>query len=146
MCCSGVLFEIVKLQPEDPIRELEKLGMKVNRKKTEPYFKQPCHFLDDCTCTIYAQRPTRCRRFHCFQLKALAAGEIDEVAALAKIQEARSQVSLVKALLETAGDDQNGEALTERVERVLSGEPNPPLMEAMRKLKLYLARHFRTIT
>jgi hypothetical protein len=65
MCCNGVLFEIVRLQPQDSIKELEKLGMQVNRRKTEPYFKQPCRMLDGCSCTIYEQRPTRCRRFEC---------------------------------------------------------------------------------
>ncbi|MCX6858207.1 MAG: YkgJ family cysteine cluster protein [Verrucomicrobia bacterium] len=146
MCCSGVLFEIVKLQPEDSIRDLEKLGMQINRKKTEPYFKQPCRFLDDCTCKIYEQRPTRCRRFSCFQLELLAAGEIDEAAALAKIQEARSKVASLKSELEKAGDFNTDTALTERVEQVLISQPNEGMMEQMRELKIFLGRHFRTLT
>ena len=144
MCCSGVLFEIVKLQPEDSIRDLEKLGMKVNRKKSEPYFKQPCRFLDDCTCTIYAQRPVRCRHFECSQLKQLALGEITEAEAQLKINEARQQVDRIKARLTTAGDAQNGDSLTERVERVLAEQPDEVLKNEMRVLKLFLARHFRT--
>lgn len=146
MCCNGVLFEIVKLQPKDNIRELEKLGMKVNRKKTEPYYKQPCRFLDKCTCTIYAQRPTRCRSFVCLQLKSLAAGEIVEAEAQSKIDEARSQVASIQSLLKQAGDDSTNDSLTERAQRLLMIQANEPLKEAMQQLNHYLARHFRTLT
>jgi Fe-S-cluster containining protein len=145
MCCNGVLFEIVKLQPEDSIRELEKLGMKVNRKKTEPYFKQPCSFLNDCTCTIYTQRPTRCRGFECSQLKQLALGEITELEAQAKINEARRQVDQIKIMLATAGDTMTADSLTERLARVFAEQPDETLKSAIGELKLYLARHFRTL-
>mgnify|MGYP000390824231 CR=1 FL=1 len=146
LCCSGVLFEIVKLQPEDSIRDLEKLGMQINRKKTEPYFKQPCRFLDDCTCTIYQHRPTRCRRFECFQLKLLAAGDVDEMEVQSKIDEARRQVALIQLRLEKVGENQTEDTLVERVERALSILPDDQLQAEMRALKIYLGRHFRTIT
>jgi Fe-S-cluster containining protein len=145
LCCSGVLFEIVKLQTADSIRDLEKLGMQINRKKTEPYFKQPCRFLDDCTCTIYQHRPTRCRRFECFQLKLLAAGEIDEVEAQSKIDEARRKVAGIQFRLEKAGHTRTEDSLTERVERALSSLPDEAMMAEMRALKIYLERHFRTL-
>lgn len=145
LCCSGVLFEIVKLQPEDSIRDLEKLGMQINRKKTEPYFKQPCRFLDDCSCTIYQHRPTRCRRFECFQLKLLAAGEIDEAKAQSKIDEARRRVAGIQSRLEKAGDTRTEDSLTERVERALSSLPDESMKAEMRALKIYLERHFRTL-
>ena len=146
LCCSGVLFEIVKLQPEDPIRDLEKLGMQINRKKTEPYFKQPCRFLNDCTCTIYQYRPTRCRRFECLQLKLLAAGEIEETEAQSKIDEARRQVASLQLWLNKAGDTLTEDSLTERVERALSRLPDEAMKTEMQALKIYLGRHFRTLT
>lgn len=144
MCCNGVLFEIVKLQPEDSIRDLEKLGMKVNRKKSEPYFKQPCRFLDNCTCTIYAQRPVRCRHFECIQLKLLASGEITEAEAQARINATRQQVAHLQVLLAAAGDTHVEESLTARVERVLAEQPDESLKDAMSALKHELACHFRT--
>ena len=146
LCCSGVLFEIVKLQPEDSIRDLEQLGMQINRKKTAPYFKQPCRFLDDCTCTIYQHRPTRCRRFECFQLKLLAAGEINEAEAQSKIDVARSQVAAIQSRLHKMGDTQVDGSLTERVEMVLRSQPDEEMNSEMRALKIYLGRHFRTLT
>jgi uncharacterized protein len=145
MCCNGVLFEIVKLQPEDSIRDLEKLGMKISRKKTEPYFKQPCRFLDDCTCTIYTQRPTRCRHFECFQLTQLALGEITEADAQTKIDEARKRVDSLQALLAMAGDTKTEDSLTERTGRVLANQSEQTLNQEMRDLKLFLARHFRML-
>ncbi len=146
MCCNGVLFEIVRLQPQDSVKELEKLGMQINRRKTQPYFKQPCRFLDDCTCTIYEERPTRCRRFECLQLKLLAAEEITEAEAAAKIEEARVQVQRVRDLLAEAGDASTDEALEERVRRVLGDQTDTPLYHEMQTLKRLLSRHFRALT
>lgn len=146
MCCNGVLFEIVRLQPQDSVKELEKLGMQINRRKTQPYFKQPCRFLNDCTCTIYEQRPTRCRRFECLQLKLLAAEEITEAEAAAKIEEARAQVQRVRDLLAGAGDVSTDEALEERVRRVLGDQTDTPLYHEMQTLKRLLNRDFRALT
>lgn len=146
MCCNGVLFEIVRLQPQDSVKELEKLGMQINRRKTQPYFKQPCRFLNDCTCTIYEQRPTRCRRFECLQLKLLAAEEITEAEAAAKIEEARAQVQRVRYLLAEAGDVSTDEALEERVRRVLGHQTDTPLYHEMQTLKRLLNRDFRALT
>lgn len=146
MCCNGVLFEIVRLQPQDSVKELEKLGMQINRRKTQPYFKQPCRFLNECTCTIYEQRPTRCRRFECLQLKLLAEGEITEAEAAAKIAEAKAQVQCIKDLLAEAGDHAVDEALEERARRVLADQTDTPLHHEMQALKKLLNRHFRALT
>jgi Fe-S-cluster containining protein len=146
MCCNGVLFEIVRLQPQDSMKELEKLGMQINRRKTQPYFKQPCRFLNDCTCTIYEQRPTRCRRFECLQLKMLAAEEITEAAAAAKIEEARTQVQRVRDLLAGAGDASTDEALEERVRHVFGDQTDTPLYHEMQTLRRLLSREFRAMT
>lgn len=99
MCCNGVLFQIVRLQAEDSPRELEKLGMALSRKKTEPYFNQPCRFLDNCTCQIYSQRPSRCRQFECRQIVALAGGDTSEAEAAAVIARIHDQVRRVTLLL-----------------------------------------------
>lgn len=99
MCCNGVLFQIVRLQAEDSARDLEKLGMALSRKKTEPYFNQPCRFLDNCTCQIYTQRPSRCRQFECRQIVALAGGDTTEAEVGEVIQAIHRQVGRVTELL-----------------------------------------------
>ncbi|GEP42735.1 YkgJ family cysteine cluster protein [Brevifollis gellanilyticus] len=143
MCCNGVLFEIVRLQPQDDMRGLERLGMEIYRKKKEPYFKQPCRFLEGCTCTIYAQRPTRCRHFECRQLKLLAAEEITESDAMAKITEVQTLVAKVHANLMELGDEAEQDSLDERTRRVLEHHPDAALEEDLRVLKLLLNREFR---
>ena len=146
MCCNGVLFEIVRLQPQDSVKELEKLGMQINRRKTEPYFKQPCRMLAGCHCSIYEQRPTRCRRFECLQLKLLAAGEITEAEVAAKIAEAKELVAQVQTLLADAGDLAEQDSLEERSRRVLAEHPESPLEEVMRRLRRLLDRDFRALS
>ena len=146
MCCNGVLFEIVRLQPQDSVKELEKLGMQINRRKTQPYFKQPCRFLNDCTCTIYEQRPTRCRRFECLQLNLLADGEITEEQAAAKIKEAKALVQRIHELLAEAADHAVDEALEERARRVLGDQTDTPLHDELKTLKKLLNRDFRALT
>lgn len=143
MCCNGVLFEIVRLQPQDNMRDLERLGMEIYRKKKEPYFKQPCRFLDDCTCTIYTQRPTRCRHFECRQLKRLAAGEITEGDAMEKITQAKALVAQIQASLSALGDDARQDSLEERTRRVLELHPEASLQEESAALKEMLNREFR---
>lgn len=149
MCCNGVLFHIVRLQPTDSIRDLDALGMQINRKKHEPYFRQPCTFLSARTCTIYDARPTRCRLFECQQIKDLRAGEIDEAQALNMIEGAKRLVEEIEAMLAAMGDTAKHLPLLERCESVreaLSHEPPPQLPEfdcKVSALTSLLNRQFR---
>jgi len=143
MCCNGVLFEIVRLQPQDDMRGLERLGMEIYRKKKEPYFKQPCRFLNGCSCTIYAARPTRCRHFECQQLKRLAGGEITEADAMAKITQAHDLVTKVRTSLARLGDEAAQDSLDERTRRILELQPDASLQDEARALKALLNREFR---
>jgi len=94
--------------------------MKLSRKKREPYFKQPCSFLTDCTCTQYVARPLRCRLFECSQLKRLADLEITEADALRNIDEAKRSVARVELLLEQSGNTDVHLPLAERYAQVLA--------------------------
>ncbi|MEN3941807.1 YkgJ family cysteine cluster protein [Prosthecobacter sp. SYSU 5D2] len=146
MCCNGVLFHIVRLQPVDSVKALEALGMKLSRKKREPYFNQPCRFLNDCTCTIYESRPQRCRLFECRQILGLQAGDIAESEAEGRIAEVRALVRQVEALLEAHGNMENQRPLLERCTQLLQqgGETQMyPLRHAMQGLNDLLNLHFR---
>lgn len=111
MCCNGVLFQIVGLQAEDSVRDLEKLGMSLSRKKTEPYFNQPCRFLDACTCQIYTQRPSRCRQFECRQILALAGRDATEADVAEVIQSIHHQVGKVTELLKNQSEQNSGRSV-----------------------------------
>ena len=145
MCCNGVLFQIVRLQPEDSVKELEALGMKIGRRKKDPYFKQPCRFLRDCHCEIYSARPMRCRDFDCRQLQLLEAREVTEDEVMQLVDDVKRRVARIEALLEAAGNVERDASLADRFAQVReSGEQSHrELNDAMTGLGGILNRNFR---
>src|SRR5947208_1703191 len=99
LCCNGVIFADVQLQPDDDARKLQLLGLTLfpNRKSKieNRKFKQPCSAFDGCRCRIYSDRPGYCRAFECLLLKNVNAGRLDAAAALRVIRTARKRVELV---------------------------------------------------
>ncbi|HBJ85622.1 MAG TPA: hypothetical protein DDZ88_17445 [Verrucomicrobiales bacterium] len=154
MCCDGTMFQIVKLQPGDNPAELGRLGLKIRSRDGEFHMEQPCAALKELSCTVYAMRPTRCRLFHCQQLRRVESGEAAEHEALAVIVAAREWVGRVRDLIVQNGLREDGQALLDRFERVMSTpvdatlEPElavarEALDQAMRKLRLVINREFR---
>lgn len=154
MCCDGTMFQIVRMQPGEVPAALGKLGLKIRCRDGEYYMEQPCSALRENRCTVYEQRPVRCRLFNCQQLGRVERGESTESEAMAMIVETRGLVERVKGLIEQCGLREDGQALVERYERVASTPINeklePELVavradleETMRALKLQLNREFR---
>ncbi|MCX6977422.1 MAG: hypothetical protein NTX04_05655 [Verrucomicrobia bacterium] len=132
LCCNGVLFEIVRLQPSDSVEELASLGMEIGRKKRGPYFKQPCSFL----------------AFRCAQIEEVATETLTEEEALRTIVEAKRRVQEVEELLEQAGNKATGLPLAERYGlAVASVDPEAirgqPLVLAMDRLQEWINEFFR---
>lgn len=154
MCCDGTMFQIVRMQPGEVPAELGRLGLKIRCRSGEFFMEQPCSALREKRCTVYEQRPVRCRLFNCQQLGRVERGETTEAEAMARIVETRELVERVRGLIEQCGLREDGQALVERYERVASTPVNPELEPdlaaaredldaAMRKLKLQLNREFR---
>jgi uncharacterized protein len=154
MCCDGTMFQIVKMQPGDCAAELGRLGLKVRSRGGEFHMEQPCAALKELKCTVYEKRPTRCRLFHCQQLRLMETGETTEAEALNLIHETRAQAAQVRDLIEQNGLREDGQALLDRFERVMSTpvdaalEPElavarEALDNAMRKLRRVINREFR---
>ena len=151
LCCNGVMFHTVRLQPGDSPKELTALGLKLKRKKGANYILQPCPAFRGSHCSIYAARPERCRLFECRQLKRVNAGEITVEMALARIREVQRRVGEVSELLETAGGTNAKRPLSKRCEKALaepgSNDGTRRLQEqiesAMRELDALLDREFR---
>src|SRR3954452_24978868 len=97
LCCNGVMFHTVRLQPNDSPRELAALGLKLKRRKQQDWLLQPCPAHQDGQCSIYAQRPERCRLFECKQLQRVKTGEITEAMALEKIREVQRLTAQLEA-------------------------------------------------
>ena len=121
MCCNGVMFHRVRLQPSDSPKELAALGLKLKRKRGEHYLLQPCPAFQGTHCSIYASRPERCRLFECRQLQRVNAGEITEAMALEKIREVKRRVGEVSDLLDQADETTDPKRpLMKRCERALA--------------------------
>lgn len=153
LCCDGTLFQIVRMQPEDSPAELAAIGLRIRHRDSDVWMEQPCAALKRLCCTVYEQRPVRCRKFQCQQLTRLAAGEIDEGDALVRIADTRRLADRVRHLLAQSGYREDGAPLQEQFDRLSSTridpELEPELAEirqhleaAMRELKLSLARNF----
>lgn len=151
LCCNGVMFHTVKLQPGDSAKKLAALGLKLKRKKRHDYILQPCPAYREARCSIYAARPERCRLFECRQLKRVAAGEITETMAMERIGEAQRRVREVNELLEQAGGTNVKRPLSKRCEKVMAEpasdrggiELQSRLTASMRELDTLLDREFR---
>jgi Fe-S-cluster containining protein len=153
MCCNGVLFHGMAVQPEDSLRALAAKGLRAKRRDGELQFQQPCPAHDGNCCRIYARRPQRCRVFACRQLEEVFNGEILESAAMEKIKEARRCSDRVLELLEMLGDDRKTRPLATRCTGVFTPplDPSPhaealraELRGAMTALEEVLAKDFRT--
>lgn len=150
LCCNGVLFADVKLQPQDDPAELRALGVnlvgqKLSARGLQPAalqldstasikshpapfkFTQPCSAYRNCQCQIYAERPQHCRSFDCLLLKSVKAGTTSHRHALATIKTTRQQVATVKRLLGELGNHEEHLALAGRVRRTARRlEKSPP--------------------
>jgi Fe-S-cluster containining protein len=126
LCCNGVIFADVKLQPEEDADHLRAIGLRLILKAEAggprsaprtPHFRQPCAALDGCTCRIYSERPKYCRQFECLLLKSVKAGRTRSPAALAIIRDARKRAEKVRRLLRALGDADEEVALNVRFQR-----------------------------
>jgi Fe-S-cluster containining protein len=156
LCCNGVLFHTVQLQPGDCAKAIAALGLKLKRKQGRRFVLQPCPAFCNSQCSIYAARPERCRLFECQQLKRLAAGEITEAMALEKIHQARQQVEQLNELLRLAGRTNLKQPLSRRCKKIMA-EPLAPaagpavvarmhlLKLAMQELDALLNEDFRVV-
>ena len=153
LCCNGVLFADVELRAGDDAGRLVELGLSLTKKGRQLAFAQPCACFDGKLCTIYADRPKRCRTFECGLLKRVQAGEMDADVALKKISETKKQVEKVRGLLRQLGQTDERLAMTKRYKEVMnapidlsddesSAEKRGELMLAVDELMRRLQRDF----
>ena len=154
MCCNGVLFYGVTLQPRDSAKVLAGLGLKLKQKRRQTLFLQPCPAHRADSCAIYEQRPERCRKFSCRQLEQMEAGAIRFAEAEEKVAQALAGVARVRTLLAAAGEKNLRRSLAVRSSGVLEQQPDPgdadllrlheDLRQEMEALETLLENHFRT--
>lgn len=121
LCCDGTIFEDVELRNGDDAKRLVKLGLALKKKgQGKLAFTQPCACFDGKCCTIYSDRPRRCRLFECGLLKKVEANEMDAGAALKKIAEAKILAARVREMLHLPGQPDEQLALTQRYKITMS--------------------------
>ncbi len=120
LCCNGVIFADVRLQPADDAGRLRSLGLPVGRSHATARpvrLAQPCAAFDGCRCRVYSERPRHCVEFDCLLLKNVKAGRLTEAAALCLIREARKRADAVHTLLRELNDADEDRALSVRFKR-----------------------------
>ncbi len=120
LCCNGVLFADVELRAGDDAGRLAELGLSLAKKGSKLAFAQPCACFDGKFCTIYADRPKRCRTFECGLLKRVQDGGLEADAALKTISKTKRQAEKVRVLLRQLGQNDEGLAMTKRYAAAMS--------------------------
>jgi Fe-S-cluster containining protein len=114
LCCNGVIFADVKLQPTDNARSLASLGLGLKTTPAVTKFNQPCSMFDGCRCKIYSERPVHCRKFECALLGSVQSGELTFSSSLRHIRKARRLAAEIEALLSTLEDQESTKPLMAR--------------------------------
>ncbi len=119
LCCNGVLFKDVELKRGDDPKKLERLGIPLKAKGNKQCFPQPCACFQSNNCTIYHDRPNRCRKFECHVLMRTRRQELRPEAALRVIRKALRDSENVRGLLVELGQADEHLSMTERYASVM---------------------------
>lgn len=120
LCCNGVLFADVELQPGDDPESLKPHGIKLRLKGRKKCFSQPCVALqEDGMCSAYKDRPGMCREFECGLLLRVASGDLSVDGATKRIRKAQRLARKVRQLLELLGNTETELALTKRYQQIM---------------------------
>ena len=147
MCCDGTLFHSVVLQPTDSPRTLSSLGLTLKRKPGLTTFRQPCSAHQNNQCTIYENRPQRCRLFNCQQLLRVATGEITQSVAQETIASTRKKINQVVERIERLTETNPNQGLAQRfsvaITNTVPSQERTELEAAMTELQGILEKEFR---
>jgi Fe-S-cluster containining protein len=123
------------------------LGLTLKRKPGLTTFRQPCSAHQDNQCTIYENRPQRCRLFNCQQLLRVASGEVTQSSAQETIASTREKINQVIEKIERLTETNPNQGLTQRFSVVIANTaPSPERTEveaAMSELQEILEKEFR---
>lgn len=120
LCCTGVLFQTVRLHPGDQPHTLNSLGLRLKKKQGRHLIQQPCPAHQDGCCSIYLDRPSRCRLFECDLLKKVEAGGLPAEDALEMIHDTVSKVRDIHQLLSKLGNKKTSQPLFPRCDSTLA--------------------------
>ncbi len=144
LCCDGSLFSHVPLRP-DEVASARRQGLDVEALVGgAPALRQCCTALKNRQCTLYAQRPERCRAFGCRLFNALAGGRVSLDEALAVVDRAHALLSALEKSLPPDTDARPSPVMERARFADLSGDGGPsPESRALReRTEALLDEHF----
>ena len=98
LCCQGVLYGSVRLQPDDvPIAE--GLGLPVIQESGQPALAQPMPCFKEGRCSIYETRFSRCRSYRRMLLQRVEEGSETVENALGIVRQTKTVVDTLRGLL-----------------------------------------------
>ncbi|MCB9134025.1 MAG: hypothetical protein H6636_01265 [Anaerolineales bacterium] len=124
LCCTGHLFIWAKLRPAE-LDPAEALGMHVYRDDpTQRGFSQPCPLWQG-VCTIYTTRhyPRSCKAYTCNLFDEVLCEDTTLSEALAVIEQAKTMIAEVEALLPASPNPNFRERLVAYLEQPPGKEP-----------------------
>ncbi len=98
LCCDGTLFASVRVEADAAAR-LRSHHLPLVRTAQAETLVQPCPALDGVLCSVYAQRPTRCRSYVCELLRDVDSGRVSATYARTIIDRTRELHRTVRSLL-----------------------------------------------
>ena len=141
LCCNGVLFNRVSLDPE----EVETIAVKHRLPMLDDTrMKQPCGALrENGDCGIYEERPKRCRNYRCTTLEALEAGTIDPVEARVRVRRIKERLAELTARFPEETEASVWQRVGRHlVERSLSEDELAQLVLELKSVAILLRRQF----
>lgn len=120
LCCNGVLFGDVELLRGDNPKRLRELGIELLSKGRKKAFWQPCSCFEGGRCTIYAERPMRCRAFECTQIQKVNQGSQSMTAARSAVRKASGLAEEVVELCRALGNLEEDRPLNQRYAAVMA--------------------------
>lgn len=98
---------------------MEELGTAIEFKEELGSFSQPCPHLEGTRCSVYADRPGRCRQFECELLKSVRRGDQPVESAKKIIEETREAATLLTCQLNGLDGGQNTRPVAHRCDEVM---------------------------
>jgi len=102
LCCDGTLFTFAVLKEGEIYDASIREGLDRFHDGSEPCFRLPCGFLEDCRCKVYhLQRPTICGSYECRLLKGYHEGKLSWEATANEIHEIKQMRSRVSSRMQS---------------------------------------------
>lgn len=114
ICCDGSLFSHVIVREEDQ-KAVASANLPVSELEGTPIFRLPCAMLMAGMCSVYAIRPSTCRRYRCKLLRNVDQGEVSEAEARDKIATAKNMARDLRQASAVARNPGERKALTAKL-------------------------------